>query len=224
MYSAKKVDKSQPQTMQSNNWVTNGTLGSKDAVLVFRTSVLAATATPSHSSTSSTIYEQDSFSSETPSTSSTCAETTTLTLPKNFNFIEKKSKKRCLESSSSTSSSSSSSLNSTNSVENPESNIDLTESTTSSKNGESDEKSLENKENIIVQPLDKDDMPAAIFNISYKFMNTETRLLRKILNGHGMVEIGHEQMDFNLLWTGNQLKPDMLRNLSPFQRINHFPR
>ena len=222
-YSAKKVDKSQPQTMQSNNWVTNGTLGSKDAVLVFRTSVLAANATPSHSSTSSTIFE-DPYSSETPSTSSTCAETTTLSLPKNFNFIEKKSKKRCLESSSSTSSSSSSSLNSTNSVEIPESNIDLTESSTSSKNVETDEKSSENKENIIVQPLDKEDMPAAIFNISYKFMNTETRLLRKILNGHGMVEIGHEQMDFNLLWTGNQLKPDMLRNLSPFQRINHFPR
>ncbi|CAO1411784.1 unnamed protein product [Diamesa serratosioi] len=102
--------------MQSNNWVTNGNLGSKDAVLVFRTSVLAESATPTQ------------------------------------------------------------------------------------------------------------EMPAALFNISYKFMNTETRLLRKILNGHGMVEIGHEQMDFNLLWTGNQLKPDMLRNLSPFQRINHFPR
>lgn len=208
--------------MQSNNWVTNGTLGSKDAVLVFRTSVLAANVTPSHSSTSSTIFEQDLYSSETPSTSSTCAEITTLTLPKNFNFIEKKSKKRCLESSSSTSSSSS--LNSTNSVENPESNVDHTASTTSSKNGETDEKSSDNEENIIVQPLEKEDMPAAIFNISYKFMNTETRLLRKILNGHGMVEIGNEQMDFNLLWTGNQLKPDMLRNLSPFQRINHFPR
>lgn len=209
--------------MQSNNWVTNGTLGSKDAVLVFRTSVLAATATPLHNSTSSTTFEQDPYSSETASTSSTI-ESTTLTLPKNFNFIEKKSKKRCLESSSSTSSSSSSSLNSTNSVENPESSVEFTASPNSSKNDENDEKSLENKENIIVQPLDKEDMPAAIFNISYKFMNTETRLLRKILNGHGMVEMGHEQMDFNLLWTGNQLKPDMLRNLSPFQRINHFPR
>ena len=206
IYSAKKVDKSQPQTIQSNIWVKNGTLGCKDAVLVFRTSVLAETATPSHSTTKNTVFEQDLYS--------TCA---TLTSSKNFNFIETKSKKRCLESSSS-----SCSLNNTNSVDISENSVDHT--ACSSKTDENNTNLFENKENIVVHPLGKEEMPAAIFNMTYKFMNTETRLLRKILNGHGMVEIGHEQMDFNLLWTGNQLKPDMLRNLSPFQRINHFPR
>lgn len=86
------------------------------------------------------------------------------------------------------------------------------------------ESESENKENSVMAPLNKDDMPASLFNVTYKFLNTETRLLRKILNAHGLVEVGHDATDFNLLWTGNQLKPDMLRNLSQYQRINHFPR
>ncbi|KXJ80048.1 hypothetical protein RP20_CCG027008 [Aedes albopictus] len=67
-------------------------------------------------------------------------------------------------------------------------------------------------------------MPAAQLNIFYKFINTETRLLRKILNAHGMGESGSDSNDFNLLWTGIHLKPDILRNLAPYQRVNHFPR
>ncbi|XP_049535638.1 tubulin polyglutamylase TTLL5 [Anopheles darlingi] len=70
----------------------------------------------------------------------------------------------------------------------------------------------------------KTEMPAAQLNICYKFINTETRLLRKILNAHGMAESGPECNDFNLLWTGIHLKPDILRNLAPYQRVNHFPR
>lgn len=223
--------------MQSNQWVTNGTLGSKEAVLVFRTSVLAASA----ATAATHNFDHPDLYSESPSASSTCAELSkvgsekayvaAISLPQNlngdrridtetFNFSEKKTKKRALESSSSTSSSSS--LNSSNS---------MTESQTSNAEGSGDlasgvskESDGKNKENIIVAPIDKDEMPAALFNITYKFLNTETRLLRKILNGHGMVEVGHDATDFNLLWTGNQLKPDMLRNLSQYQRINHFPR
>lgn len=222
--------------MQSNQWVTNGTLGSKDAVLIFRTSVLAASA----ASTSHNFDHPDLYS-ETPSASSTCAELSkagsekayvaAMSLPQNlhgdrridtetFNFVEKKTKKRSLESSSSTSSSSS--LNSSNSM--TESQLGTVESSGDLASGVSKDSDGENKENIIVAPLDKDEMPAAVFNITYKFLNTETRLLRKILNGHGLSEVGHDATDFNILWTGNQLKPDMLRNLSQYQRINHFPR
>lgn len=233
--SAKKPDKSSQQ-MQSNLWVTNGTIGSKDAVLVFRTSVLTASATPS---SSSHAFDHPDLYSETPSASSTCAELSkvvseksyvaAMSLPQNlngdrridtetFNFIEKKTKKRSLESSSSTSSSSS--LNSSNSMTESQ----LAESSGDLASGGLKDSDSENKENIIVAPLDKDEMPAALFNITYKFLNTETRLLRKILNGHGLTEVGHDATDFNILWTGNQLKPDMLRNLSQYQRINHFPR
>jgi hypothetical protein len=188
--------------------------------------VLAAAA-----NTSSHNFDLPDLYSETPSTSSTCAElskvgaeksyVTAMSLPQNlngdrridtetFNFVEKKTKKRSLESSSSTSSSSS--LSSSNSA---------AESSGNAENNRKDES--ENKENIDLQPLDKEEMPAALFNITFKFLNTETRLLRKILVGHGLTEV-NDASDFNILWTGNQLKPDMLRSLSSYQRINHFPR
>lgn len=32
------------------------------------------------------------------------------------------------------------------------------------------------------------------------------------------------EMDFNILWMGNHPKPDILRNLMPYQKVNHFPR
>ncbi|XP_043526231.1 tubulin polyglutamylase TTLL5 isoform X5 [Frieseomelitta varia] len=32
------------------------------------------------------------------------------------------------------------------------------------------------------------------------------------------------EMDFNILWMGNHPKPDILRNLMPHQKVNHFPR
>lgn len=68
-----------------------------------------------------------------------------------------------------------------------------------------------------------DAMPAAILKMTYKFMNTETKLLKRILFSHGLEE-ARECQKFNLLWTGLHMKPDILRSLLPFQRVNHFPR
>lgn len=68
-----------------------------------------------------------------------------------------------------------------------------------------------------------DEMPASILNISFKFTNTETKLLKRILSSHGLKEAKDNQ-NFNLLWTGLHMKPDILRNLLPYQRVNHFPR
>lgn len=67
------------------------------------------------------------------------------------------------------------------------------------------------------------DMPAAVLKLTYKFANTETKLLRRILSSHGLKE-ANENQHFNLLWTGLHMKPDVLRSLTPYQRINHFPR
>lgn len=67
------------------------------------------------------------------------------------------------------------------------------------------------------------EMPAAVLKLTYKFTNTETKLLRRILSSHGLKE-ANESQNFNLLWTGLHMKPDILRNLTPYQRINHFPR
>ena len=95
-----------------------------------------------------------------------------------FNISDKKIKKRSLQSSLSTSSSLSS--NSTNDMGNS-----LVCAETSSKYFG------DNKENVTYEMLDKDEMPASLFNISFKFLNTETRLLRKILIKHG---IKHENL------------------------------
>lgn len=140
-----------------------------------------------------------------------------------------KSKKRQLESSSSSSSLSNASLASRDGDE-PE--VDLptskSEPMLATSAGVEKKKSSgggqENKENRGDSGLPKTEMPAAQLNIYYKFINTETRLLRKILNAHGMGESGSDSNDFNLLWTGIHLKPDILRNLAPYQRVNHFPR
>lgn len=129
-----------------------------------------------------------------------------------FNLSEKKIKKRSLQSSLSTSSSLSS--NSTNDI--------IGNSLVCAE--PSSKFYIENKENVTYQILDRDEMPAAKFNISFKFLNTETRLLRKILLKHGLSEAANDATDYNLLWTGNVLKPDLLRSLSSYQRINHFPR
>uniref|UniRef100_A0A0K8UL06 Tubulin--tyrosine ligase-like protein 5 n=2 Tax=Bactrocera latifrons TaxID=174628 RepID=A0A0K8UL06_BACLA len=66
-------------------------------------------------------------------------------------------------------------------------------------------------------------MPAYKMKIKYKFMQTETKLLRKIFACHGLSEVG-ENESFSILWTGVHIKPDILRNLAPYQRVNHFPR
>lgn len=68
-----------------------------------------------------------------------------------------------------------------------------------------------------------DEMPASLLNITYKFTNTETKLLKRILASHGLKE-AKENQHFSLLWTGLHMKPDVLRSLLPYQRVNHFPR
>lgn len=67
------------------------------------------------------------------------------------------------------------------------------------------------------------EMPASLLNITYKFTNTETKLLKRILASHGLKE-AKENQNFSLLWTGLHMKPDILRGLLPYQRVNHFPR
>ncbi|GBP24411.1 Tubulin polyglutamylase TTLL5 [Eumeta japonica] len=87
----------------------------------------------------------------------------------------------------------------------------------------------EDSENLLIEPenfqvLDIDYMPARIFRITYKLVNTETKLLHRLLKAHGLEELPHDAKEFNLLWSGIHPKPDLLRSLSPYQRVNHFPR
>ncbi|KAG9336473.1 hypothetical protein JZ751_002820 [Albula glossodonta] len=62
------------------------------------------------------------------------------------------------------------------------------------------------------------------YNLAFKIVRTESRLVRGILINHGFHEVHPNSNDFNLMWTGSHLKPYLLRNLQDFQRVNHFPR
>uniref|UniRef100_A0A6Q2Z6D0 Tubulin--tyrosine ligase-like protein 5 n=1 Tax=Esox lucius TaxID=8010 RepID=A0A6Q2Z6D0_ESOLU len=62
------------------------------------------------------------------------------------------------------------------------------------------------------------------YNLAFKIVRTESRLVRGILTSHGFHEIHPNSNDFNLMWTGSHLKPYLLRSLQDFQKVNHFPR
>ncbi|EDO40146.1 predicted protein, partial [Nematostella vectensis] len=62
------------------------------------------------------------------------------------------------------------------------------------------------------------------FHLSYKFVKTECKLVRSILNSHAFREVHPNSSNFNLMWTGSHLKPHSLRGMQDFQKINHFPR
>ncbi|XP_052756672.1 tubulin polyglutamylase TTLL5 isoform X1 [Galleria mellonella] len=80
------------------------------------------------------------------------------------------------------------------------------------------------KEVDSIKVLDSSHMPARVLKITYKLVNTETKLLHRLLQAHGLQEASPEAKEFNLLWSGLHPKPDVLRSLSPYQRVNHFPR
>ncbi|XP_041969734.1 probable beta-tubulin polyglutamylase isoform X2 [Aricia agestis] len=75
-----------------------------------------------------------------------------------------------------------------------------------------------------IKVLDSSDMPARTLRIKYKLVNTETKLLHRLLQAHGLLESTSDSKEFNLMWSGLHPKPDVLRALLPYQRVNHFPR
>ncbi|XP_066994738.1 tubulin polyglutamylase TTLL5 [Anabrus simplex] len=68
------------------------------------------------------------------------------------------------------------------------------------------------------------DPPANELHMTYKTIQAETKLLAAVLGAHGMREVHPSIPDFNLLWTGIHPKPQMLKGMTPYQRVNHFPR
>ncbi|KAG7297644.1 hypothetical protein JYU34_018355 [Plutella xylostella] len=75
-----------------------------------------------------------------------------------------------------------------------------------------------------IKVLESSNMPARILKMTYKLVNTETKLLHRLLQAHGLSEAPPDARGFNLLWSGQHPKPDVLRSLAPYQRVNHFPR
>ncbi|XP_055853553.1 tubulin polyglutamylase ttll-4 isoform X2 [Episyrphus balteatus] len=266
-----------------NSWITSGHIGSRDAVLVFRTSILNSKndeyVSPNISddqnvSTSNTSL--DNCSSDSSSSLNITAKSTSsldtslvntssskakvlLSLPKNVKTISNSSsnslanrkqplgarqkeilkssspKKRLHDSLSSSETSISSECDDPLEVEedirlsrlatiNSRPTIFVHNEDADGSNALQKSDSFDNKENEHDEDQpESGDLPAVKLNITYKFMNTETKLLKKIFVRHGLTEADGEQ-NFNILWTGVHMKPDILRNLTPYQRVNHFPR
>ncbi|XP_039757704.1 uncharacterized protein LOC120632021 [Pararge aegeria] len=80
------------------------------------------------------------------------------------------------------------------------------------------------KEMDSIKVIESSHMPARVLKITYKLVNTETKLLHRLLQAHGLQEAPTDAKDFNLMWAGLHPKPDLLRSLTPYQRVNHFPR
>ncbi|XP_055678293.1 tubulin polyglutamylase TTLL5 isoform X2 [Lutzomyia longipalpis] len=208
-----------------NPWVTGGALGTKDAVLVFRTCVLSQ-----HNASSS---EPDLVDNGSPSTSSECVAGESLPMlepskgeKKSLGkLVVNKLRVQLVSSISEPSIARRNGSDSAGSDQEKEMEFkSISDSEThANEDTRSDSKTPRKDKSEVVVPKDKSEMPGAVLNVRYRFMNTETRLLRKILGGHGLKE-AEEDETFNLLWTGIHLKPDILRNLLPYQRVNHFPR
>lgn len=218
-----------------NSWTTSGQMGSKDAVLVFRTSILNTRNNDLEESMTS--YNGSSSSNSLNIMTSSCGDESTeakvlSSLPKsNINLSDsdiskavKSPKKRLHESLSS----------SDNSIYSDGADDNVDPDGCNSKSISNDNVSIDDEiegDESKVKESDQDrislfpdisELPASKLKITYKFHNSETKLLKRIFSQHGLKESGEQ--NFSILWTGVHMKPDILRNLTPYQRVNHFPR
>ncbi|XP_033232510.1 tubulin polyglutamylase TTLL5 [Drosophila pseudoobscura] len=258
------------ESPKHNDWITSGKMGSREAVLVFRTNILNPKTRKNLSETNSSPVLPESRSNMEATLLCRNGENdiSSLSLPLcsnedlsgskqrkiyvsirnsvNINQTENSdfqstAKKMNKQYSSSDTSMSSEGEEPTRNIKNKfrtlkknpndihtnlvedvskESGYDSTtpaKSTTNISASEEDECVTEDDEECGIA------MPAYKLKITYKFIQTETKLLRKIFDVHGLREVEGDN-NFNLLWTGVHMKLDILRNLAPYQRVNHFPR
>ncbi|XP_016980545.1 tubulin polyglutamylase TTLL13 [Drosophila rhopaloa] len=259
---------------KEDDWITSGKLGSREAVLVFRTNILnpkirktlsekssaqALSETKDNKEEETVLCQKDNKNEQKGSTSSEPSNKEALSGSTQQKIYLLKKTQQCDKSDKLTFSSpfkkilnrySSSDTSISSEGEEParssESksrvlktsqntiNIKLAEDISKESGYESmtPAKSVSNtevsEEDPEVTSEDDDEnginMPAFKLKITYKFHQTETKLLRKLFNVHGLTEIQGESNNFNLLWTGVHMKLDIVRNLAPYQRVNHFPR
>ena len=64
----------------------------------------------------------------------------------------------------------------------------------------------------------------ARYHLTFKVVQADAKIVSQIFHAHGFHEVGVNNMDFNLMWTGSHPKPQAFKSLLPHQRVNHFPR
>lgn len=243
-----------PDTLAANSWIVGGKIGGKDTVLIFRTCAVTAAAAkneeiddqnfaPSSGEKSrnqeniqphSILEAQNSNKSNAQQVlmAKVIKKATTAKVRKKCDkLLKERTEQKPQISLSSSETSISSACDDPTDIETDiihglEQENAMSKSETALSTSKSAEEPMDEKENISDDPIDggvSEEMPGASLKITFRFTNTETRLLRKILTSHGLIE-AEENENFCLLWTGIHIKPDILRNLTPYQRVNHFPR
>ena len=64
----------------------------------------------------------------------------------------------------------------------------------------------------------------ARYHLTFKVVQADAKIVSQIFHAHGFHEVGQNNVDFNLMWTGSHPKPQAFKSLLPHQRVNHFPR
>ncbi|XGW07136.1 hypothetical protein V3C99_016999 [Haemonchus contortus] len=62
------------------------------------------------------------------------------------------------------------------------------------------------------------------FNLAFKLVNSDTKLVKTVLHSHGFTQCSRKNPLFNILWCGSAMRATLMRNIKPWQRLNQFPK
>ncbi|XP_045613657.1 tubulin polyglutamylase TTLL5 isoform X3 [Procambarus clarkii] len=62
------------------------------------------------------------------------------------------------------------------------------------------------------------------YNLTFKFSQSDSKLIRMLMEAHGFTEVESNSSFFNLYWGNAHFNPNEIRQLQDWQKVNHFPR
>ncbi|KAF7634666.1 hypothetical protein Mgra_00005914 [Meloidogyne graminicola] len=62
------------------------------------------------------------------------------------------------------------------------------------------------------------------FNMCFKLIKSDSKLVKALLFSYGFLQCSNKNTRCNLIWTNTHLSTNTMRQLQPWQRMNHFPR
>ncbi|XP_071541853.1 tubulin polyglutamylase TTLL5-like [Panulirus ornatus] len=68
------------------------------------------------------------------------------------------------------------------------------------------------------------DPTASKYTMTFKFSQSDSKLIRMLMEAHGFVEVDSNSSFFNLYWGNAHFNPNEIRQLQDWQKVNHFPR
>ncbi|XP_042216637.1 tubulin polyglutamylase TTLL5-like isoform X2 [Homarus americanus] len=72
---------------------------------------------------------------------------------------------------------------------------------------------------------DHPENPAANkYNMTFKFSQSDSKLIRMLMEAHGFTEVESSSSFFNMYWGNAHFNPNEIRQLHDWQKVNHFPR